>query len=164
MRPRADGSRQKQVGPAAVPARQGSKEDRLRSIAPVCARPLFLAAAVGRNQALCKSAGRFGASILRRGAAAPPFILATSRAICRTSRSCFAMRPTARLSDAEAAACFRQFSRQKSRSSVLCDNTQKSVARPPSRFARVMYQSPTPIRTTREDGAILEPFHETNAV
>jgi hypothetical protein len=68
------------IEPAAAPARHGSKEDRSRSIALGCARPLFPAAAVGRNQALCKSAGRFGASILRRGTAAPPFILATGRA------------------------------------------------------------------------------------
>ncbi|SAK90790.1 hypothetical protein AWB80_06484 [Caballeronia pedi] len=65
-------SQREQSGPALAPARHGSKEVRSRSIAPVRARPRLPAAAVGRNQALAKSAGRFGASILRRGTAAPP--------------------------------------------------------------------------------------------
>lgn len=109
-------SRREQSEPAA--ARHGSTEDRSRSIAPVCARPLFLAATVGGIRLCCEerrsvrcvyfeTRSRRAAVHLRR--AAPRRLAVASHA------------PHGTAARSAACACFRQFSRQKSRSSVLCD-------------------------------------------
>lgn len=70
---------------------------------------------------------RVGSARLFRdaGAAAPPSILATRRAAPRRL-AVASHAPHGAAAPAAAAACFRQFSRQKSCSSVLCDNTQKA--------------------------------------